>query len=86
MSKTKGAYYNMAGFHYVPTHETVRETAARLAEGERLRWPGSISIHGHMQPMPTNMKRGQPQEDRVHKRRLTVVYDVEWGRYVREWV
>lgn len=85
---SKGDYYNMAGFFTLPPYETVAETANRLAEGEQLHWPGSISIHGHMRPMPKDRKRQHERsntEARVRGEYL-LVHDIEFNRYRREWV
>lgn len=53
----RGSYLNTNGFFTVPKYETVAQTTKRLAEGEQQRWPGSISIHGHMKTSPGNNKR-----------------------------
>jgi hypothetical protein len=83
-----GDHYNIAGFFTLPPYETVADTAKRLAEGELLRWPGSISIHGHMRPLPKDRKRAHDRDGEGGQRRkqYLLVHDVEWNTYRREWV
>ncbi len=80
-----GPYLNMSmsGAFPLPASETVRETAERLAQGELLKWPGSISIHGFIRPMPKTPRRSV---ERLHRAQRVLVYDVEWGKWEREWV
>ncbi len=78
-----GPYLNMFGSFPLPAYETVRETAERLAQGELLRWPGSISIHGFMRPLTKTQRHSGPKPHRVER---TLVYDVEWSKWAREWV
>ena len=70
MSKhTKGSFLNTNGMFYVPAHETVRQTGERLAEGDQLKWPGSISIHGHMKTPPGISKRKHERTEKARKER-----------------
>ncbi len=81
MTKKSGPCLNMSGTFKLPTHETVTQTANRLSQGESLGWPGSISIHGHMRAM-----RPRTDVEKVHKKQLVKVFDVEFRKYIKEYV
>lgn len=81
-----GDYLNRSGFHVIPPYETIAETADRLTEGERLKWPGSIAIHGFMRPMPKEGKRGFERAAKPVRWELVPVFNAERQTFSKEYV